>query len=117
MRNTLLRFTSSFVALLVDTNTVIDADGRMEDIRTAMQQALSELDFDLDTGATKAWTDVVRASDIQTLWYLRSDVLRLLSDCHGEQVARARLDTMTELFRGVVHANQMPARKPKGCRT
>ena len=38
MRKTISRFTSSFAALLTDQTTVIDADGRTENIRTAMLQ-------------------------------------------------------------------------------
>jgi hypothetical protein len=44
MRKAISRFTSSFAALLTDQTTVIDADGRTENIRTAMLQALSEVD-------------------------------------------------------------------------
>ena len=108
MLKTISRFTSSFAALLTDQVTVIDAEGRMEDIRTAMLDALSELDGDHQTGASKAWADIARASDIQTLWYLRSDVLRLLADFYGELVARKRLHEITEMFRGIVPKNQMP---------
>lgn len=44
MRKTISRFTSSFAALLTDQTTIIDADGRTENIRTAMLQALSQLE-------------------------------------------------------------------------
>jgi predicted metalloprotease with PDZ domain len=109
MRNAISRFTSSFAALLTDRSTVIDADGRTENIRTAMLRALSGAGVNPTEGSSsKTWTDVMRASDGQTLWYLRSDVLILLSDCHGEVVARNTLDGITEMFRGLVHKNQMP---------
>lgn len=111
MRKTISRFKSSFAALLTDQTTVIDADGRTENIRTAMLQALSEVDGSPALDASKTWTDVVRAADIQTLWYLRSELLRLLSARHGEQAARQRLNTITEMFRGIVHKNQMPPAK------
>ena len=115
MRNALSRFTSSFAALLTDQSTVIDADGRTENVRTAMLQALSGAAVNPPMGSpSKTWTDVMRASDSQTLWYLRSDVLILLSDCHGEQVARSTLDGITEMFRGIVHKNQMPGPRRLG---
>lgn len=114
MRKTISRFTSSFAALMTDQATVIDADGRTENIRTAMLQALAEVDGGPALDTSKTWTDVVRASDIQTLWYLRSELLRLLSERHGEQAARQRLDTITEMFRGIVHKNQMPVAKLRG---
>jgi hypothetical protein len=44
----------------------------------------------------------VRADDVQTLWYRRSDVLRLLADFHGERVAREKIDEISEMFRGLV---------------
>lgn len=114
MRNTIFRFTSSFAALLNDQNTVIDADGRTENIRAAMLQALSETGVNPHMGSSKTWADVVHASDIQTLWYLRSDVLRLLSDFHGEQAARHALNAITEMFRGIVPKNQMPKPRAMG---
>jgi len=102
---------SRFVSLLSDQKTIIDANARVEDIRTAMLDALACIDANEDMGSSKAWTDVARAADIQTLWYLRSDVLRLLSDFHGEQMARDKLQAMTEMFRGLVPPNQMPSRR------
>lgn len=111
MRKTLSRFKSSFVALLSDQNTIIDADARVEAIRTAMLDALACITPNEDMGSSRAWSDIARAADIQTLWYLRSDVLRLLSDYHGEQQARDKLEAMTEMFRGLVPPNQMPSRR------
>jgi hypothetical protein len=108
MRKTLARFTSSFAALLSDPATVIDADSRVEIIRDAMLEALSTAGQPQMGGSSKTWTDVARAADVQTLWYLRSDVLRVLSESYGEQAARDRLVALTELFRGVVSDNQMP---------
>jgi hypothetical protein len=111
MRKAISRFTSSFAALLSDQTTVIDADSRIENIRTAMLDALSDAEHHPIPGASKVWGDIARAGDVQTLWYLRSDVLRALSDQHGERAARHQLDVMTELFRGIVPHNQMPVQR------
>lgn len=111
MRKTLARFKSSFASLLRDKDTIIDADARVEGIRMAMLDALQCIDANEEMGSAKAWTDIARAADIQTLWYLRSDVLRLLSDFHGEQQARDKLEAMTEMFRDLVPPNQMPSRR------
>ena len=108
MHHAIARFTSSFVALLIDQATVIDADGRTENIRTAMLQALLETDANPKMGFSQIWADVTRATDIQTFWYLRSDVLILLSNSQGEQAACDALDAITEMFRGIVPKNQMP---------
>ncbi len=102
---------SRFVSLLSDQKTIIDADARVEGIRMAMLDALQSIDANEEMGSSKAWTDIARAADTQTLWYLRSDVLRLLSDFHGEQAARDKLEAMTEMFRGLVPPNQMPSRR------
>lgn len=111
MLQTIARFKSSFAALFIDQSTVMDADGRVENVRSAMLDALSDTDKNESMGASKIWADIARAADVQTLWYLRSDVLRLLSDFHGEQFARNQLDDITEMFRGVVSPSQMPDRR------
>lgn len=102
------RFTSTFAALLTDQASTIDADGLIENIRDAMLRALSTLDDHHTNDALKVWSDIVGANDVQTLWYRRSDILRLLADCHGEPAARKKLDEISEMFRGLVPASQMP---------
>lgn len=109
MRKAISRLTTSIAALLTDQTTVIDADGRTETIRTAMLCALSELDTNAPMDSSALWARIVRAVDIQTLWYLRSDLLRQLSDIRGEQLAGSQLAVITEMFRGIVHKSQMPA--------
>lgn len=111
MLQTIARFKTSFAALFSDQTTVMDADGRIEAVRAAMLDALSSIDKNESMGASRTWADIARAADVQTLWYLRSDVLRLLSDFHGEQFARNQLDDITEMFRGVVSPSQMPDRR------
>ena len=108
IKKTLSRFSSTFAALLTDQNTIIDADGRTENIRNAMLGALSALEDHHHNDALKVWSEIVRAEDVQTLWYRRSDVLRLLADFHGEPVARIKLDEISEMFRGLVPVSQMP---------
>ncbi|MFZ2306115.1 MAG: hypothetical protein WAW73_13775 [Rhodoferax sp.] len=111
MRKAISRIKSSFASLVSDQKTIIDASAQVESIRTAMLDALACIEPNEDMGSSKAWTDIARAADTQTLWYLRSDVLRLLSDFHGEQLARDKLEAMTEMFRGLVPPNQMPSRR------
>lgn len=114
MRKTISRFTTSLAALLTDQTTVIDADGRTENIRTEMLRALSAIDSNPPMDSSALWARIVRAVDIQTLWYLRSDLLRQLSDFHGEQLACSKLAAITEMFRGIVHKSQMPTTKRFG---
>ena len=105
MFKTISRFTSSFASILSDQNTIIDLDNRQEDIRDAMIAVLSGIDSG-DGERTRLGID--RAADVQTLWYLRSDLLRLLGEHWGEQDARCKVDDITEMFRGSVPDSQMP---------
>jgi hypothetical protein len=100
MFKTLSRFTSSFAALLIDQNTELDADGRMEDVRSAMANQLSVIGNSME--CTCILSGIARASDIQTLWYLRSDLVKVLADCHGEEIARENVGQITEMFVGLV---------------
>ena len=105
MRKTISRFTSSFAALLSDQDTVLNVDGRLESIRAAMLDALMELER---VQGSDIWSKVDGAGEVQSLWYLRSELMALLAAHGGERIARQKLDAITELFRGVVPNNQMP---------
>jgi aminoglycoside phosphotransferase family enzyme len=59
--------------------------------------------------STRTWTDIDRANDAQSLWYLRSETMRMLSADLGEEAAKGQLDVLTEMFRGLVPDSQMPA--------
>jgi len=107
MRKFISRFATSFAALLTDTNTQVDVSGRIEEIRTAMFDAL----WALDSHTPETWTAIDRATDVETLWYLRSDLLKDVSAASGEDSAMLTLDKITEMFRGMVAPNQMPGRK------
>jgi len=102
---TIYRFTTGFAHLLNTQNTVMDVNGRLEQIRSAMLDTLRVLDFHTDS---RTWTDIDRANDAQTLWYLRSEVMHMLCAGLGEEIARERLDEITEIFRGMVPEAQMP---------
>ena len=104
------RFASSFAALLTDNNTVIDVDGRFANIQQAMLGVLWE-HVGEDPVFPKIYFDINRAVEIQTLWYLRSDLLSLLSGYCGEQIAHSKLDEITEMFRGLIPKNQLSPRR------
>jgi hypothetical protein len=107
MRITFNRFTSSFAALLTRQNSLPDMQDKLECIRSAMHCALSELGLPANGLPAKTGHAIARASDIQTLWYLRSDLLWLIADARCEAVARKQLDHITEMFRGTIPGNQM----------
>ena len=100
MFKTLYRFTSSFAALLVNQDTELDTEGRMEDVRTAMVYQLSTIANSVECAFIG--DGIARAGDIQTLWYMRSDLVKVLADCHGEEIARENVGRITEMFDGLV---------------
>jgi hypothetical protein len=105
MRNTISRFASSFAALLFDQDKRVDIGGRLEIIRSAMFGALRDMP---ETESSQiAWCSIASADQVQTLWYLRVEMLRLLADYWGEPVARAKLVELTALFEGVVPPSQL----------
>lgn len=110
MRRTISRVAISFAGLLTESNTKVDISGRIEEIRAAMVDALRQL----DTPPSQTCKAIVQAADVQTLWYLRSDLMREISSTWGEDAARLELKNITELFRGVVAQNQMPRAKQLG---
>jgi hypothetical protein len=70
-----------------------------EDIREAMLDALG------DQGS-RHFPHVTRriryASDIQSLWYLRGDLMGCLASMHGESVARQKIASITAQFQGLL---------------
>lgn len=100
MFKTLSRFTSSFAALLSEPPIEIDVVGRLEHIRIAMLYQLAMMDD--SAHCSYVWLCVVRAREIQALWFLRSDLVSALANSVGEQAAREKVDPITEMFRGLI---------------
>ena len=48
------------------------------------------------------------AGDLETLWYLRQDVLRALSATDGEMRARDELNQLNRLFKGALPQTMGP---------
>ena len=99
------KFASSLISLFIDSAPDAINDSRIERVRQAMLTALEGLP---DTPAQDSAIRRVRwAPNAQALWYLRSDVMTLVSTQRGESAARQCLQEITQLFLGLVHANQM----------
>jgi hypothetical protein len=83
-----------------------ELDNRMEAVRGAM---LEELFNALDAHAQRTilFVKLKSACEIQTLWYLRSDLMQVLSERLGECEAMQRLDVLTRLFKGIVPKPQL----------
>ncbi len=74
-------------------------ESRLEDIRQGMLDAMGEF-------GEKHYPQVTRriryAGDIQALWYLRGDLMSVLSATHGEMLARERVGSLTHMFEGML---------------
>lgn len=84
---------------LGDTDSeVSEAALRTEEIRQAMLECLAEY------SGCRQYPQVERrlvfARDLQSLWYLRGDLLAMMSLIHGEIMARRRMQTITAMFEG-----------------
>lgn len=111
MRKKISRFTSSFSGFLngqgLNAGTL---DGRQEEIRTAMLTALAEVESAQPNAFSQTLVTIAQATDVLSLWDVRSELLRLLADHDGERAARDTLNSITEMFRGLVPGNLLPKR-------
>ena len=51
-----------------------------------------------DPRATRAARRIYYATDLQSLWFLRTELMAVLAARYGEATARERLDSLTERF-------------------
>jgi hypothetical protein len=113
MISTVSRFTTSLMNHIGESTSDLEVEIRVEEIRKAMLGIMSEIP-DEQASRPAIWSKVFSVNDIQTLWYLRVDLMALLAEHVGEIAAREKLATVTEIFRGVVPRSQF-ARKPRLC--
>ena len=104
------RLSSSLMGLMRDPARDAQALAHVEHIR---QEMLDCMDLLLDRRAERptVWTRVQYADDIQSLWFLRSDVMHMLCDQCGETLATLKIDTLTALFRGLIPTAQFASAK------
>ena len=74
----------------------------MEEIRHTM---LLELTVQDDTQLLDLERRLQMATDIQTLWYARSELMQVVSHRLGEAAAKNHLDRITRMFDGLVPAS------------
>ena len=99
------KFASSLISLFIDAAPDTVEDQRIEVVRDAMLSAIADLSHsaELDTVSRRLrW-----APHAQSLWYLRIDVMTLLSAQLGESEAHRRLRDVTQRFRGLVPSAQI----------
>lgn len=74
-------------------------DLSLEDIRECMLELIEEA----GPGKYPHVTRRIRyAGDLQGLWYLRGDLMAVLASMHGEVAARERVQSITQMFRGLL---------------
>ena len=98
------KFASSLLSLLGDPPPTKGAQVCLTDIRQAMLDCLSGVSP--CPHQTKVWARVLYAPDIQALWYLRGDLMTLLAGPLGESAAKAQLQTISDMFDGLLPAAQ-----------
>jgi hypothetical protein len=98
------------MGLIRDPARGAEALAHVEHIR---QEMLDCMDFFLPSQAERppVWARVQYADDIQSLWFLRSDVMHLLCDYCGETLAALKIDSLTSLFRGHIPKAQFASAK------
>lgn len=82
-----------------------DVQQRMDQIRRAMLELLGEQG---QAGYPGFVRRVRFATDIQSLWFARSDLMGALATLHGEARAREEIEPVTELFQGVLPSSLYP---------
>lgn len=90
------------LSLLRSGDSVLEAstDHRIDDLRRTMMDCLRDVRpcDELDQVRSR----VQYGADIQSLWYVRSDIMNLLAGTHGETFAREQLVMLTGLFKGLL---------------
>lgn len=96
------KFASSLISLFADAPSDTRTESRAHKIRDAILDVLQEGTpcHELDLIVAR----VHCAPNIQTLWYLRTDVMTLLSAQYGEAAAREELRVISNMFRGLLPA-------------
>jgi len=82
----------------------LSPESRVKEIRQAMLVSLAGLNQSHQLA--RVWARVLYAPDIQALWYLRAEMMTLLSGLLGESAAKAHLATITPMFNGLLPAAQ-----------
>ena len=80
----------------------MDRDGRLENLRDAMLDCIDARHATGMTPFAQMFTRIRHSNSAEDLWYLRGDLMALLSSLHGEAQAREKVDVLTPLFEGLL---------------
>jgi hypothetical protein len=67
----------------------------IEDIRRSMLELMTAVE---DARFPQVVRRIRYAPDVQSLWFLRGDLMAALASSHGEATARQMLETLSEMF-------------------
>jgi hypothetical protein len=82
------------------TDTVHHAAlSNLEFIRQGLLQVLEKYEL---RAVDNVYDQVIEAADVEQLWYLRSDVMVVISRKLGEQTAKSELSEINAMFRGIL---------------
>ena len=73
----------------------VDDAATMDQIREAMLALISHDPGERAAGLARR---IRYATDLQALWFMRGEIMQLLSRTHGEMAARERIDDLSSLF-------------------
>lgn len=105
MRSLLSQVKNSCMSLLGRAETTPESlYDRTEDIRELI---LTELGEYAEKNHSPTARRVRYASDVQGLWYLRSEVMSVLAKAYGETIAEQKLASISRQFNGLVPQSLM----------
>lgn len=107
------KFTSSLmglIGLLPESSREASLENRTDCIRQAMLDCLSGMALSRELQRVRG--RVLYAADPLVLWYLRGDLMTLLSGTRGEVVARKELAEISTLFQGLLPRAMVPRSGP-----
>ena len=84
---------------------------RMEEIRQAMLDTLDPASWDNHYYLEK---QILFASELLDLWFLRSDLMHAISTIHGELVSGHKLRTVSNMFDGLLPKSMASRPSPLG---
>ncbi|MES2945511.1 MAG: hypothetical protein V4772_21805 [Pseudomonadota bacterium] len=100
MRSIIPQIRSSYMSLLgraeITPDMLID---KTEDIRQLMLDEIGEKGEKYFPGLTRR---VRYAPDVQGLWYVRSELMAMLSGMHGETIAQEKIARISSRFKGLI---------------
>jgi hypothetical protein len=104
------QLSSSLMGLLREPEVETGSLERLQHIRTAMLDCIDQY-LQTQDQRPPLCAKVMHAYDVQTLWYLRSEVMHLLSGYCGETLAAGHLSQITQLFAGHLPSAQFASAK------